>query len=184
LVHHPILDRQGAIVTTAITNIDLHDISRSALTFGARGLYVTHPIEAQRTLAHRIVEHWVEGSGQKRIPDRKPALAGVRIVETLEQAEAALALEVGSESAPEIWTTSAQPSPRSVTFADARERLTSPGVPVLLVFGTGWGLAPSIIERATVHLEPILGAAESGYNHLSVRAAAAIALDRLVGPRS
>jgi hypothetical protein len=49
----------------------------------------------------------------------------------------------------------------------------------LLLFGTGWGLAPELIRQADVRLEPIRGAPSSTYNHLSVRAACAITLDRL-----
>jgi hypothetical protein len=51
----------------------------------------------------------------------------------------------------------------------------------LLVLGTGWGLTPEILSRGDVYLEPISGV--ESYNHLSVRAAAAIMLDRLRGAR-
>src|SRR5664279_2019435 len=86
LVHHPVLDRDGSVVTTAMTNLDLHDMSRSALTYGAQALYVVHPIPAQRELAERIREHWVTGSGRRRIPDRGAALEVLRIVASLEEA--------------------------------------------------------------------------------------------------
>ncbi|HSU40802.1 MAG TPA: RNA methyltransferase, partial [Polyangiaceae bacterium] len=80
LVHHPVLDRQGAIVTTAITNLDLHDIARSAHTYGLTDFFVVHPVGAQRELAERVREHWTSGSGARRIPDRTPAMLGLRIV--------------------------------------------------------------------------------------------------------
>jgi hypothetical protein len=51
--------------------------------------------------------------------------------------------------------------------------------PVLLVFGTGQGLSPSLIEKADYGLIPIEGFTE--YKHLSVRSAAAIILDRWLG---
>ena len=57
LIHHPILDRERTIVTGAITNLDLHDISRSAHTYGLTAFYLAHPIAAQRELAERIREH-------------------------------------------------------------------------------------------------------------------------------
>lgn len=178
LVHHPVLDRQGERVTAAITNIDLHDISRSALSFGLSGFWVTHPIAAQRTLAERIREHWVEGSGGRRIPDRKPALALLNVVESLDDALAAL----GEDT--QVWTTSAQRLNGSVlTLETARSELAQDGPPVLLVFGTGWGLAPEVHARAAVHLSPIASPRSDGYNHLSVRAAAAILFDRLLGVR-
>jgi hypothetical protein len=178
LVHHPVLDRDGAIVTTAMTNLDLHDMSRSARTYGAFAMFVAHPIEAQRELVARIRSHWVDGSGKRRIPDRALALELVRVTTSLEEAIA----EAGGSEAVELWTTAAASRQREpTTFAAARERLASMDKTVLLVFGTGWGLAPSVVERAHLHLEPIRGAPGSDYNHLSVRAACAIALDRLLG---
>lgn len=178
LVHHPVADRQGRVVTSAITNIDLHDVSRSALTFGLCGLWVTHPVSAQRTLAERIREHWVEGSGGRRIPDRVPALSLLRVVERLEDA----LLELGPDT--ELWTTSARPpSARGLSLPDARESLLGSGPPVLIAFGTGWGLCEEVHERAHAQLHPIESPRPDGYNHLSVRAAAAILFDRLLGVR-
>jgi hypothetical protein len=43
----------------------------------------------------------------------------------------------------------------------------------------GWGLAPQALSLCTHVLEPVEGA--DGYNHLSVRSAAAVILDRLLG---
>lgn len=37
LVHHPVRDRGGNAVTTAVTNLDVHDIARTARTYGLRG---------------------------------------------------------------------------------------------------------------------------------------------------
>lgn len=180
LVHHPVLDRDAQIVTTAMTNLDLHDMSRSARTYGATRMYVAHPIEAQRELVRRIRDHWVHGSGKKRIPDRALALELVETTLTLDEAVE----RAGGRAAVEVWTTAAASRGRSVTsFAEARARLEQTDKTVLLVFGTGWGLAPSVLEAADVHLEPIQGAPGSGFNHLSVRAACAISLDRLLGER-
>ena len=46
-----------------------------------------------------------------------------------------------------------------------------------LMLGTGWGLAPELFDRGWPVLTCIQGAEE--YNHLPVRAAAAIIFDRL-----
>jgi hypothetical protein len=173
LIHHPVLDRQGGIVTTAVTNLDVHDIARSAHTFGATDFFIVHPVAAQRELVSRIRGHWVDGSGARRIPDRKPAMDIVRIVETLEDA-------LGALGGADIWTTSAAPG-GTLDYEVARERLRADGDPVLLCFGTGWGLAPAVMERAAARLAPIRSPRADGYNHLSVRAAAAIVLDRLLG---
>jgi hypothetical protein len=176
LVHFPVLDRQAAVVTAAITNIDLHDISRSALSFGLTDFFVVHPVEAQRMLAERIRSHWVDGSGGIRIPDRKPALSLLRVVSSLVEAQSALGPDA------ELWTTSAQEiGDVQLSFSEARVELASDGPPVLLCFGTGWGLAPEVHQKAARHLEPITTPNLSGYNHLSVRAAAAISFDRLLG---
>jgi hypothetical protein len=178
LVHHPVLDRDGEVVTTAMTNLDLHDMSRSARTYGLFAMFVAHPIEAQRELVARIRDHWVEGSGKRRIPDRALALELVRITTSLDEAID----QCGGRINTEVWTTAASARRKDVTsFANARARLERSQKTILLVFGTGWGLAPSVLDDADVHLEPIRGARGSDYNHLSVRAACAIVLDRLLG---
>lgn len=181
LVHHPVLDRAGETVTTAITNLDLHDMARSARTYGVSELYVVHPIAAQRLLAERIRDHWVSGSGKKRIPDRAEALDVLRIVPSVEDACAALAGEAGRAGI-ELWTTAASARWGEVTaYPEARARLEQADKPVLITFGTGWGLPSSLVSSAEVRLAPIRAKADTGYNHLSVRAACAIVLDRLFG---
>lgn len=175
LVHHPVLDRQRAIVTTAITNLDLHDISRSAHAFGLSDFFAVHPVAAQRELALKVREHWVTGSGSRRIPDRSPAMSILSVVPSLDDAIDALGGSV------ELWTTSAAERPTSLSHGMARARLAADGPTVLVVLGTGWGLADSICDRAHAHLEPIRSPRKDGWNHLSVRAAAAILFDRLCG---
>lgn len=174
LVHFPVLHRDGSVIASTVTNLDVHDMSRSARTYGATKLFVVHPIGAQRTLIERIKGHWTgDGAGARRIPDRSDALDRVEVVPTLDDALASL-----GDSA-EIWTTAARASGDVVAFPEARARLAAAGPPVMLVFGTAWGLAPEVLARASVRLEPILGV--DGWNHLSVRAACAISLDRLRG---
>ena len=178
LVHHPVLDRGGGVVTTAITNLDLHDMSRSARTYGASDLFVVHPIEAQRLLAERIQQHWVEGSGRRRIPDRAAAMDLLRVVPSLDDAYAAL----GGRAAIDVWTTAASArGGDAVSYAAARPRLEAAERPTLILFGTGWGLTGALVASADLRLAPIRARADTGYNHLSVRAACAITLDRLLG---
>lgn len=180
LVHYPALDKEGKVVTTALTNMDVHDLARSARTYGCSDYFVVHPVEMQRELTARIVAHWTDGSSAKRIPDRKDALSLVRAVATLDDAALAMrAAQDDPEAGIEIWVTAARvlPGKTTLAFEEARTRLEMPGRPVLLVFGSGWGLAPEIVDRADALLAPIRGFGE--WNHLSVRAACAIALDRL-----
>ena len=144
LVHYPVLDRSGGIVTTAITNLDLHDMARSARTYGAEQLFIVHPVAAQRALAERIREHWVSGSGKRRIPDRSVALDVLTVVSSMDEAYAALSSE--GRAGIEVWTTAASSRNLPVTsYAAPRARLAQASRPVLIAFGTGWGLAPELI---------------------------------------
>lgn len=178
LVHYPVLDREGGIVTTAITNLDVHDISRSARTYGLRDVIIVHPIEAQRQLVERVRAHWLTGAGGERIPDRKEALALVRVVPELKDAIGVVAQDASTPV--EVWTTAAKARGTVHSYNDVRARLRQAGPPVLLVFGTGWGLSPAVLDSADVQIAPIEG--HDGWNHLSVRAACAITLDRLLSP--
>jgi hypothetical protein len=182
LVHFPILARDGSEVTTSITNLDIHDIARSAFTYGVHHYFIVHPVHAQRELAERVIAHWTTGSGALRIPDRRPPMETVRVVSSLEIAKDHLASvpAVGDSQLPEVWVTSALDGPTSVSHEQARQKLAEDGPPVLLVLGTGWGLSPRIMDTADLRLAPISSPRADGYNHLSVRAAAAIFFDRLL----
>lgn len=180
LVHHPVRSRDGRVITSAITNVDVHDIARSSRTFGLAGYFVVSPIAAQRLLVDRILEHWREGAGARRVPERTKALSRCHPIDSIESAVAAITAEAG---APRIVVTEARPelATRAVSFGEMRTRLAEATQPSLILFGTAHGLHPDVIDRADVVLEPIEGGAD--YNHLSVRAAAAITFDRLFGAR-
>lgn len=178
LVHYPIRDKKGGLIATAVTNVDVHDIARSARTFGLSGYFVVSPVDAQRKIVERILEHWSEGEGRERIPERSEALSRCRPVPLLEDAIAAIESAEGER--PVVVATSAQATRAPVGFAELRSRLESGTKPHLLVLGTGHGLAPATVDSADLLLEPIAGV--DGYNHLSVRAAAAILFSRLRAP--
>jgi hypothetical protein len=178
LVHYPVRGQDGATVTSAITNIDVHDLARSATTYGASDCFIVSPITAQRELVMKICEHWREGSSGKRIPDRKTALERVRVVASLNDACEAM----GGRSVIEVWATAAR-AVGSISTADARARISEDGKPVLVLFGTAHGLADEVLNDANAILAPIRAARDTSYNHLSVRAACAIVLDRLLGDR-
>jgi len=179
LLHHPVLDKNGLIVTTALTNMDIHDIARSARTYGVRRFYVATPVKALRVLAAKIMEHWETGYGSTYNVTRKDALSLVRLEHDLDGAILALERETGVR--PRLVMTSARGGPNRTGFSAFREQLDASPEPHLIVLGTGWGLAPEVTERAEVILEPIWGSTD--YNHLSVRSAAAVILDRLCGKR-
>jgi hypothetical protein len=176
LIHHPCLDRRGRIVTTAITSLDIHDIARSARTFGVRAFYVAHPVGELRDFAARVRDHWFEQPDRLFDSRRREALELVRIVENLDEAIAEIERITGRR--PLLVYTSAQ-AHGGESCERLRERTASDGPPILLMFGTGFGMAPAIRDRADLVLSAIEGAGD--YNHLSVRAAAAIILDRLRG---
>ena len=74
---------------------------------------------------------------------------------------------------------SAKIFPNSVSYADLSSEIYSDENPYLLLFGTGWGLTDEIMNMSYKILNPIRG--ETEYNHLSVRSAVSIILDRLFG---
>ena len=175
LVHHPVLDRQGEEITTSVTNLDVHDIARSARTYGLRGYFVISPIEAQHPVVQRIVDHWCSGAGQQRFPERGAAIALVEVCRSIDDAIALITAREGRS--PRLVVTSAKPGPGRSSYAEEAERLEAEARPTLLLFGTGHGLGDRVLRRADAFLEPIQGPTE--FNHLSVRAAVAITLDRL-----
>ncbi|MFQ5666861.1 MAG: RNA methyltransferase [Candidatus Binatia bacterium] len=179
LLHYPVLDKNGQVVTTAITNMDIHDIARSAYTYGVRRFYVATPVKALRVLAARIIAHWETGYGSTYNPTRKDALSVVSLEHDLDST--VLSLERDTGRRPRLVLTSARGGPHRTSFAALRSQLEATVEPHLIVLGTGWGLAPAVTERADVTLEPVCG--PTSYNHLSVRSAAAIVLDRLRGAR-
>jgi hypothetical protein len=177
LLHHPVYDRNGEIVATAVTNMDVHDLARIGKTFGVRGVYIATPVRALRLLAEKIMDHWERGFGATYNETRRVALALVHTVNDLDAAILEIERETGE--APVLVATSAREGGGRTQFAELRTRLERDTSPHLLILGTGWGLAAEVLERADLVLEPIRGV--SNYNHLPVRAAAAIMLDRLLG---
>jgi hypothetical protein len=176
LLHDRMYDKQGQIVTTSLTMIDLHDMARSCRTYDVENFYVAHPAAAIRKLAQTLRSHWETGFGATYNPNRKEALDHVQIVCNLDEAIGAIDTKTGK--LPKIIATSAKAGPNRIKFGAMRELLADP-VPYLLLFGTGWGMSDEILSRADYFLEPVNGPGE--YNHLSVRSACAIILDRLLG---
>ncbi len=174
LVHGPVVLKDGKVGTVSLTNLDVHDIARVSRTYGLGGFEVVSPLRDQLALAARIVGHWREGPGLAANPDRTEALSLVRLHEGLDAALDAVAADHGRR--PALVATSAK-GPATLSFAAARELIGSR--PTLVVLGTGHGLADAVLERADGILPPLRPF--SDYNHLSVRAAAGILTDRLLG---
>ena len=177
LLHHPVYNKHREVVTTALTNLDLHDIARSSRTFGLDRFYIVTPSVDQRTLAQRITGHWQEGWGAAYNPDRKEALDIIRVCATLKSAIAEF--QTGFSNPVQTVITGATKRQNSIGCSALRQRLEESDRPFLLLLGTGWGLTDECFEESDLLLDPIAGAGT--YNHLSVRSAAAIMLDRLRG---
>jgi len=176
LVHFPVYNKSGDIVTSSVTTLDVHDISRICRTYAVGTFYVVTPLETQQKLVSRMMEHWLKGYGSEYNPTRKEALLGTQVVNVLDEAVADVTQRRGKK--PRMGIPDAKRVPQSRSYQEVRTAFNE-DYPHLLVFGTGWGLEKGIVERADIILAPIDGL--SGYNHLPVRAAIAIILDRLLG---
>jgi tRNA (guanine37-N1)-methyltransferase len=177
LLHHPVYDKNGQVVTTAVTNMDIHDIARSGRTYGIKGFFVVTPVKALQKLALKIIAHWEAGYGSQYNVTRKEALALARISDSLDNVIVEIESECGEK--PAIVVTSAKPGGIRTSFTELREMLQKEFRPILILLGTGWGLTQEVFSQADYILESIQGPTD--YNHLSVRSAAAIILDRLLG---
>lgn len=177
LIHWPVFDRAKNIVCTNVTNFDIHDIARAGRTYGVQRYFIVNRLKEQLSFVSRVLDHWRVGVGSEYNPKRKTALGMVELAETLED------VIKQYEVKPLIVTTSARELgiPR-VSFKDMREKIWSDdSKPILLVFGTGFGLDESILKQADMLLAPIKGDSKDDYRHLSVRSAVSIILDRLLG---
>ena len=171
LIHHPVYNKRKEIVSTCITGVDLHDIARSALTYGISKYFVVNPMPTQLRFAERIVNCWKQEESFTHNWTRAEAFRLVELVPDLETVLAKL-------KNPLIVATSARPE-GTVKYARMRTIIKKSRRPVLILFGTGWGMTEDLLAKADHVLEPIKG--NSAYNHLSVRSAAAIIMDRLFG---
>jgi len=176
LMHYPVVNKNGEIIASAVTNLDLHDIARVAKTYGARKFFVVTPLKEQKELVKKLVSHWTDGTGSRYNPKRREALELIRLKDSL--TEIIDDLNNTSEGCPKIVATCARRNNGSISFSKLRNKLKD-GKPYILVFGTAWGLSENFITEADYLLEPVMGG--SLYNHLSVRCAAAIIMDRLLG---
>lgn len=177
LLHYPVYNKNRQRIASAITNVDLHDLSRLARTYGVNKFFVITPLKDQQRFAERILRHWTIGYGARYNRYRKEAIKLIEIVSTLDDSIKEIS-EIEGQKPLLVATGANRQKGKSITHAKATKILHSERT-VLLMFGTAWGLDNEVIQRADYVLEPIEG--DTDYNHLSVRAAAAIILDRLAG---
>jgi hypothetical protein len=184
LVHYPIVNKHGEIITTSITNLDIHDIARCAATYDLEQYYLVHPLAAQHQMAQELLDYWTRGYGAQYNPDRAQALNKIMLTESLAALEQHIALNYDGPICRVV--TDARTYPNSISYRALRQQMLEPAASdsqptnYLLLFGTGYGLAQEVMDKADFILEPIIGRGD--YNHLSVRSAASIIIDRLLGP--
>jgi len=177
LLHYPVYNKNYQIITSAITNFDLHDISRVARTYGVKRFFIITPLSDQQRLADAIRAHWTTGYGARYNRYRKEAVELTAVISSLDASLREIA-EIEGKRPVLITTDALRHKKECISYPEAI-RIINSGRPVMLLFGTAWGLDKTIIERSDFLIEPIEGC--TGYNHLSVRTAAAIILDRLMG---
>lgn len=178
LLHHPVKNKNGETIASAVTNLDLHDLSRLAKTYGVTAVYVITPLRDQQALVRKIISHWQDGWGASYNPKRREALNLVRVADSLESVIDEITAIEPLQPVRTI-ATGAAANKEGLPFHLLRQKLSSEAAAYILMLGTAWGLTDDVIASADFVLAPIRG--NTGYNHLPVRAAAAIILDRVLG---
>ena len=177
LVHYPIYNKRMHVIAGAVTHFDIHDISRTCRTYDVKRYYIIHPLDVQRDIIKKIIGYWQDGYGRTYNPDRSNALDIVCWQADIEAAAQDIEAQTGKR--PYIVTTDARIYPNTVSYGFMRKQLKEGDRPILLLFGTGFGIEAETMSKFDYILEPIYGSCD--YNHLCVRSAAAIILDRLAG---
>ncbi len=177
IVHFPVKGKDGRTIGTSVVPFDIHDAGRVARTYGASGVFIITPFKTQQSLTRRLIFHWIKGYGSIYNETRKEAMELVRVSNSIEEAKTSIEQETGMK--PVVVSTTAREIEGYVTYKKIREMAHSGEIgPFLYLFGTGWGLTDETLKNSDVVLEPVRG---FGYNHLSVRSATSIIVDRIYG---
>jgi len=179
-LHYPVLDRQGEKSSTAITGMDIHDIARACRTYGIKKYLLVTPIAGQREMVRRIITHWTEGWGAQHNPDRAEAFKRVKIFASYEKALAWVCEKEKCE--PYTIATTARNTACAKHWLTLKREILEKELRPVFIFGTGWGLHKDILDTANAVMTPIEGG-DDDWNHLSVRSAVSITLDRFFGRR-
>jgi tRNA (guanine37-N1)-methyltransferase len=179
LMHNEVVvadgDRVGA---TSVTSLDLHDIARSAKTYGITNYFIITDLIDQQKIVTKLLDFWKTGYGVTYNESRHVAVKQIEMLDSLDAAIAHIERKEGKK--PVLIATSAKMSDHKqrITFFD-QATVWAQDRPVLLIFGTGQGLSAQVLDRCDYILVPVEGLTD--YNHLSVRSAVGIILDRWLG---
>jgi len=146
------------------------------MTFGIGLCYIVTPLAKQREIAAKLVDHWLHGYGAVYNPARGEALKKVRVVSDLDE----MVSDIEGDPLV-IGTSSKERQEKGISSTELYSLAESGARPVLILFGTGWGLSDEVVNRCERMLVPIKG--KGDYNHLSLRVAIGIILDRIFGER-
>lgn len=179
LMHDQVLlgkERQEG--TSSVMSIDIHDIARSSATYGVKQFSIVTPLIDQQKVVRHFLSFWKEGAGVTYNENRHQAINSVLVHEKLDEMIEHIRAIEGKE--PLLIATSARPVEGIPTISYYDQGLVwKENRPVLFVFGTAQGLSQSVLDRCDYVLLPLHGL--SDFNHLSVRSAVAIILDRWMG---
>ena len=176
LVHNPVYNKNKEIVTTSLTNLDIHDIARTCKTYGIKNYFLINPEQSQKDIFNRLKDFWRTGPGKQYNINRFDAFKLIEFVPDIEAAKQWIKDRYSQD--PILITTSARLVPGSVSYKEMR-KIINRSFPKLILFGTGYGMSEELVNSSNFHIFRIEGAGP--YNHLSVRSAIAITLDRLIG---
>jgi len=188
LMHSEIMLKDGRIGHSSVTSLDLHDIARSSTTYGVENFFMVSELKDQMSIIQNLLDFWGSQEGKEYNLSRHQAVSKVKPANTLDEVLKSIEETEGKKPAyakatsdkPLIITTSAKQhgNVEKIDFFD-QGKVWAQDRPVLIILGTGQGLSDRILELSDFLLVPVEGM--TNYNHLSVRSAAAIILDRWLG---
>jgi tRNA (guanine37-N1)-methyltransferase len=178
LMHADVLLPNGMVGTSSVTSLDIHDIGRSARTFGIKKYFIVTPLEDQQKIIKKLIGFWLDPVGIEYNQHRHEALSHVVLVNSLDEVIAWIEREESKK--PLLLATGAKRNAHAqrITYHD-QDIVWKHEQPVVFIFGTARGLSEAVMQKCDYLLEPIEGF--SAFNHLSVRSAAAIIFDRWLG---
>lgn len=178
VMHTQVIIKGGTVGQTSIPSIDIHDIARACASYGIKNFFIVSPLLDQQKIVATFMEFWLSPDGAKYNENRHQAISSIVPVLSYDEMINAIREKEGQE--PLIVCTSA----RNVEHKQQIDYFSQKTVweqekPVLFLFGTGQGLSDELVQKSDFVLAPIKGLTD--YNHLSVRSAVSIILDRWLG---
>ena len=154
LVHDPVVEKSGKQIVSSITTLDIHDMARIGRTYGAKSVYIVTPVQEQKLMVDRIKGHWLDDdslpkSGAKRIE----ALSLIKVVPSVEQAVA----DAKERSGPGVKLLATSATGGGGEELSPADFLKAAGGADewLILFGTAYGMAESLLKKADCRLAPV-----------------------------